>query len=175
MKKTISYAIALCLCAALFACGNTASEQPAQTEKAPVTTTTTTTAETTPPAETTTTTVTTTEAPETTTPEPETSVESADKSEAEDGMYPMEECIRMLIRDRLEQEVVSFEDAEHKFQYVMYFATIEDGTKISIACLERDIRDDFAARKLTSLNEYVWGERELDGTVYKELYYVPQE
>ena len=165
MKKTISYAIALCLCAALFACGNTASEQPAQTEKAPETTTTTTT------AETTTTTVTTTEAPETTTPEPET--EPADESEEEDGMYPMEECIRRVIRDNLGQEVVSFEDAEHQYQFVMYFANTENGEKVLVSCL-KDMRNEFENGELTSIERYDFGERQIDGVTYNEVTYIPQ-
>ena len=166
MKKHLSLLFAACLCICLCACGNTASEQPAQTEKATETTTTTA-AETTTTTVTTTMTVTTTEAPETTTAEPETSAETPDESDSEDGMYPMEECIRRVIRDNLGQEVVSFEES-NKYKCVKYVAILEDNQQVAVFSKNNSIM--IYDPKLISIDNFYWNDM-TDDPIYDGIYY----
>ena len=171
MKNTITtilaFISALCL---LSGCGSSESTSADTTNTtAAETTTTTTTVTTTAEPETTTETTTTTEAT-TTTAEPETDTDTeatTTETPADDGMYPMEECIRRVIKDNIGQEVVSFEESHE--QLIVFYADTEDGEKVAIVG-RPETKDVFESEELTDIDKYVWSEEPRHDANYGILY-----
>ena len=141
-NKTIITACAVIISAVtLTACGST------QAPAAETTVTTTTT------AETTTTEVTTTTVPETTTTT-ETTTTEITQTEVEEEKYPMEECIRKVIKDHTGQEVVSFEETD-EYQGIYYIAVLENDEKVAVGSANgKMFTRMFKLGNLTSMDDY---------------------